>query len=176
MSDFVDPSADLSSDDTDFDELDLLVNPKPTPEAKALDDFDDLEALLGEAMEARAATEQVKAARAKAKSGFANTPEDLERIRRWELANEWKPVANVALFHRYVCACSKHSTVFEGMMLEQVGRSNPRNRRWTAIEDGQLMSGDLPKRTAIRRSEVPMCPVCLPEQGFNLADGLEWTA
>lgn len=177
MNDFSDdPSADL--DDL---EIDSLANPKPTAttsdaEEEALDDFDDLENLLGEAMELKATADKVKAARAKAKSGFGNTPEDLERIRRWELANEWKPVANVALFKRYVCACGKHSTVFEGMMLEQIGRYNPRNKRWTAFDAGQVMSADLPKRTAIRRMEVSMCPVCLPEQGFSLTDGLEWTA
>lgn len=136
---------------------------------------EDLDDLLAEAMQQRRVGDAVKAARARAKAGYGNTPEDLERIRRWEAANEWRSVADVALFHRFKCACGKHSTVFEGMMVEQIGRRNPELHRWTAVAEGTQQSDDLPKRTAIRISKVPMCPVCLPEKGFSLADGLEWS-
>lgn len=146
-------------------------NPKPQREADGI--TEDLDDLLAEAMQQRATGEAVKAARARAKSGYGNTPEDLERIRRWELANEWRAVASVALFHRFTCACRKHSTVFEGMMTEEVGRHNPKNKRWVAVTEPA--PAHLPKRTAIRITPVAMCPVCLPAHGFNLADGLEWS-
>lgn len=163
------------------DELEgLLDNPRP---AKASADdldpdegFDELEALLGDAMAAKAATDKVKAARAKAKSGYQLAPDDLERIRRWELANEWRTVANTILMHRYTCNCGKHSTVFEAMMVEQVGRYNPGNHRWTAQQPGPDVDESLPCRTVVRKSLVPVCPACLPEYGYSLTGCQEWQA
>ena len=161
------------------DELDgLLDNPRPTREASLDPDegFDELEALLGDAMAAKAATDKVKAARAKAKSGFQLAPEDLERIRRWELANEWRTVANTILMHRYTCNCGKHSTVFEAMMVEQIGRYNKDNHRWTAQEPGPDVDDSLPCRTVVRKSLVPVCPACLHEYGYSLVGSQEWIA
>lgn len=44
----------------DFTELEALINPKPTPDAQDDEGFDELEALLGEAMADRKTTEAVK--------------------------------------------------------------------------------------------------------------------
>jgi len=157
--------------ETDFDELESIINPKPTRDSDS-GDFDDLEALLGEALADKKQIEQVKAARAKAKGGFGLSAADLERIKSWELVKEWLPVANVALFHRYTCNCGFHVTLFEGLMLEQRHRSDSRANRWTSQDEEQ--SG-LPMKTAIRKSDVLMCQRCAAGNGYPLATDLEWS-
>jgi hypothetical protein len=161
--------------DEDFAELDELLNPKPTPDAddpdEAEEEIDELEALLGEALADKKVADHVKAARAKAKSGFGLSAEDLERIRKWELAKEWLPVANTALFKRYVCTCGFHTTVFEGLMLEQRHRHSSHANRWT-VQEAALAS--LPNKTAIRTARIPMCQRCAASKGYSLVTDLEW--
>ncbi len=172
------PEADLADDiadcDDDFAELDALINPKPVPDADDPEEgFDELEELLGEAMKERKLGESVKSARAKARSGYQLAPDDLERIRKWELAREWQAATNVALFHRYACACGNHQTVFEGLLLEQRSRTNATSIRWTAQA---TPTAGLPKKTAIRKSTVPMCQRCTAQAGYSLNTDLEWSA
>ena len=162
--------------DEDFAELDELLNPKPLPDAdqpndEAEEEIDELEALLGEAMADKKVADHVKVARAKAKSGYGLSADDLERIRKWELAKEWLPVANTALFKRYVCACGYHSTVFEGLMLEQRHRHSGHANRWTT-QEAALAS--LPNKTAIRTAQIPMCQRCAAGKGYSLVTELEW--
>jgi len=164
----------LTDTPDDFDELEALLNPKPTPdsdEPDAGEEIDELEALLGEAMADKKLSETVKAARAKAKGGFGLSADDLERIRRWELAKEWLPVANVALFRRYTCHCGFHATLFEGLMLEQKHRHDKHANRWTTQETAQAA---LPNKTAIRKSNVPLCQRCAASQGYSLVTDIEW--
>jgi hypothetical protein len=142
--------------------------PAPTSDP---DDLTDLDALLGEAMAERSTAQSVADARKKAKGGYALSPDDLARIRAWELAREWLPVANVALFHRYECKCGKHSTVYEGLMLEQRHRHNKTANRWTTQENAD---SKLPNQTAIRKSQVPMCPACANTKGWDMRAKLEW--
>ena len=171
MTEQLDTPDDFASDgDEDFAELESLINPKP---AKP-DGLDELEELLGEAMASKLEHDRIKEARAKSKSGFGNTPEDLERIRRWELANEWRSAANVAFFERNECACGKHHTVFQALMLRQIGRANPKNIRWTAFADSDRVDYSLPRETAIRVSKVPMCQVCSADQGYSLVTDWTW--
>ena len=168
----IDTPTDFADTDEDFAELDELLNPKPTPDADDSDEgFDELEALLGEAMADRKATEAVKQLRAKAKGGFGLSTEDQGRIRAWELAKEWLPVANTALFKRYACVCGFHTTVFEGLMLEQRHRHSSHANRWTA-QEAALAS--LPNKTAIRTARIPMCQRCAASKGYSLVTDLEW--
>ena len=139
--------------------------------APADDGFGDLDALLGEAMAERSLSQSVIDARKRAKGGYALSQDDQARIRAWELAREWLPVANVALFHRYQCACGKHSTVYEGLMLEQKHRNNKTANRWTT-QDASV--ANLPNRTAIRKSPVPVCPACAEPKGWKLSNAIEW--
>jgi hypothetical protein len=160
--------------DEDFDELEELLNPKPEPDADEPDEeeeVDELEALLGEAMADKKIADAVKAARAKAKGGFGLSAEDQERIRKWELAKEWLPVANTALFKRYVCQCGFHSTVYEGLMLEQRHRHSHHVNRWTT-QEAALAS--LPNKTAIRVASIPMCQRCAASKGYSLVTDLQW--
>ena len=142
--------------------------PAPTSDP---DDLSDLDALLGEAMAERTTAQSVADARKKAKGGYALSADDLARVRAWELAREWLPVMNVALFHRYQCACGKHNTVYEGLMLEQRHRNNATANRWTTQENADAK---LPNRVAIRKSQVPVCPACANSKGWNMSTDLEW--
>ena len=160
---------DYIDQDEDFTELEALINPKPTPDAGDDDGFDELEALLGEALADRKTT--VKQLRAKAKGGFGLSTEDQGRIRAWELAKEWLPVANTALFKRYACVCGFHTTVFEGLMLEQRHRHSSHANRWT-VQEAALAS--LPNKTAIRTTRIPMCQRCAASKGYSLVTDLEW--
>lgn len=167
----LDTAEDLGDSDEDFTELESLLSP-PKPE---VDGLDELEELLGEAMAAKLDADKVKLARAKAKSGFSNTPDDLERIRKWELANEWRPAANVAFFERSQCSCGKHHTVFRQLMLRQVGRLNPNNNRWTVLSrENDIINAKLPKETAMRITKVPICPACCADTGYSLSSHWTW--
>ena len=170
----VDTLDDITGD-ADFAELEALINPdKPKPDADDPDEgFDELEELLGEALKEKALGEYVAKARAKARSGYKLADEDLARIRAWELAREWLPVANVALFHRYACACGNHQTIFEGRLLEQRHRTQAGSNRWTSQASEQP---GLPRKTAIRKSLVPMCQRCSAQVGYSLVTDLEWSA
>lgn len=138
---------------------------------EAPDDFSDLEALLTEAKLEKKTGEAVKEARAKAKAGYGLSVEDLERIKRWELEREWQPVSNVALFRRYECLCGYHSTVFEGLMLEQSHRTMRDSNRWTAAT---TETTGLPSTSAIRKTSVLMCQRCATQHGYSLATSLVW--
>lgn len=171
MTQQVDDFVDQETDD-DFAELDQLLNPKPQPDADdAEEGIDELEDLLAGAMEERKIAQQVKDARAKAKSGFQLGKDDLERIRRWELEREWLPVANTVFFRRSECACGFHSTVFEALMLEQRHRHSQFANRWTKAETSQA---ELPNKSVIRREYVPMCQRCCTGKGFQLAGAQQW--
>lgn len=158
--------------DEDFSDLEALINPKPVPDADEADEgFDELEELLGEAMDAQREIARVKELRKRAKGGFGLSPEDEARIRAWELAREWTAVANCAIFKRYECACGYHSTVFEGLMLEQKHRHDTHANRWTTQECPQ---DGLPNHTAIRTKQIPMCQRCAADNGFSLVTDLHW--
>ena len=146
------------------EELDSLLAPDTN-------DLSDLDNLLGEAMAERKTALAVVEARKRAKGGYALGADDLERIRKWELAREWLPVANVALFRRYTCQCGFHATVYEGLMLEQKHRHSTHANRWT---DQKAAVANLPNKSAIRKSAVPICQRCAVSKGYSLATDLEW--
>lgn len=155
-------------DDEDFAALTAELEAQP---ARRADDIDELEADLAQAKANRDEATAVKQARERSKSRYGNTPEDLERIKRWELSREWEAVANVGLFRRYECNCKAHFTVFEGMMLEQKHRSMRTSNRWTRVEAAQA---NLPNKTAIRKTAVASCQRCTAAKGWDLATDLIW--
>lgn len=169
----------------DFEDLELgeveamPANPKPQvasegdDDDEASDDFSELDDLLADAMQERRETLSVAETRKRAKAGFGLSAEDQDRVRRWELAREWLPVANTAVFRRYVCACGFHSTVFEGLFLEQRHRHSSHANRWTATEASQA---NLPNDTAIRVKPIPMCQRCAESKGFSLKTDIIWEA
>jgi hypothetical protein len=140
-------------------------------EALLADPVDELDSLLADAMSEHNEAKSVVEARKRAKGGFGLGKDDLERIRKWELAKEWLPVANVALFRRYTCQCGFHATVYEGLMLEQRHRHSTHANRWT---DQKTSVASLPNKSAIRKSAVPMCRRCATGKGYSLATDLEW--
>ena len=79
-----------------------------------MNDFDDLEALLGEAKAAEREAREAKEARERAKRGGltpSQRAEDEARLRDWEARHEWRDVANVALFERHRCACGRQQPI-----------------------------------------------------------------
>lgn len=167
----VDTLEDVTGDN-DFADLESLINPKPAPDADDPEEgFDELEELLAGAMSEKADEQRVKEARAKAKGGYGLSPDDLERVRQWELRREWIAVSNTAIFKRYICACGYHSTVFEGLMLEQRHRHDKHANRWTN-QDASVAS--LPNNTAVRVKKIPMCQRCAGGKGFPITSDVIW--
>lgn len=143
--------------------------------AEAGDVLDDL---LAESMAEVKEAQAVKNARERLKRGEVSDKERQageERIRRWELANEWRPVANVALFERYKCACGRQQTIFRQLMQRQEHRHMRGTQRWQQVEAGKA---DLPNEVAVQKWNTPMCTECSPRAGFTFGAGrvTEWRA
>lgn len=155
-------------DDSDEALTDLLE------ELMEADEADPLDALLEESMGAVREAKEAKAARERAKRGgqtAAEQAEDAERIRRWELANEWKAVANVAVFDRYICACGSSQLSFSQLMVRQQHRHLRDSQRWQASTKN---SAGLPSETVIRERAVLMCGGCAPVHGFDMQNPTIW--
>ena len=174
------PAADDQStevkDDSDEALTDLLEELMEADEADEADgaEADPLDALLEESMGAVREAKEAKAARERAKRGgqtAAEQAEDAERIRRWELANEWKAVANVAVFDRYTCACGSSQLVFSQLMVRQSHRHLRDSQRWQASTKN---SAGLPSETVVRERAVMMCAGCAPAHGFNMQNPTIW--
>lgn len=136
---------------------------------------DPLEELLAESLTATREAREAKAARERRKRGgqsAAQQAEDAERLRRWELAHEWKPVANVALFERHTCnSCGRHQTIFRQLMQRQQHRHLRDSQRWQQVEASKA---DLPNEVVVQKWETPMCPACAPQAGFEFKNVMEW--
>lgn len=132
-----------------------------------MNDFDDLEALLGEAKAAERQAHEVKEARERVKRGGltpAQRAEDEARLREWEARNEWRDVANVALFERHRCACGRQQTIFRQLMRKQAHRHLRDSARYVQA-DAQLAA--LPQEILVQKWNTPMCTECSPCMGFD---------
>lgn len=137
-------------------------------------DFSDLDNLLSESLSLSREAKEAKEARLRRKAGWqtpAEKAEDDARLHRWEMANEWKAVANVGLFHRYTCTCGASHTIFEGIMHRQEHRHMKFSMRWQAAEASLAA---LPTETAVRVTAVPVCSSCAASRGFDLAKATVW--
>lgn len=169
--------AQTNSDETD--ELKELLAESPTfsddPEADSEGaESDPLDDLLAESLAASREALEAKLARERRKRGGQSAEqqaEDAERIRRWELAHEWRPVANVALFERHECACGKHHTIFRQLMTRQRHRHLRDSQRW---QQADAALADLPNEVVVQKWETPMCPTCAPQAGFEFRRVTEW--
>jgi len=141
----------------------------------ALDDFSDLNDLLADALSAQKEIADAKAAKDRQKRGGGSSQEraaDAERIARWEAAHEWRAVANVALFHRFSCACGAHSTVFEQLMVRQQHRHLRDSYRWQLTKTAHA---ELPNEVTIRKTSSPVCPKCAESKGWVFSNITEWS-
>lgn len=132
-----------------------------------MNDFDDLEALLGEAKAAERDAAEVKAARERAKRGGlapAQREEDVQRLREWEAKHEWRAVANVAQFERHRCACGRQQTIFRQLMQKQQHRHLRGSVRYVQVE---VQLADLPNEILVQKWSTPMCTECCTRQGFD---------
>ena len=140
--------------------------------------LDPLEALFQEAKASIKDAQAAKDARERIKRGMGSAKDkaaDEERIRRWELANEWKSVASVALFERYRCACGRQQTIFRQFMERQEHRHLRGSMRWQKVEELKI---DLPQEIAVQKWETPICTECSETLGFAFRPGkvTEWQA
>lgn len=145
-------------------------------EESQADSSDPLDELLAESLAATREALEAKQARERRKRGGQSAEqqaEDAERIRRWELAHEWKAVANVALFERYTCACGRHQTIFRQLMTRQQHRHLRDSQRW---QQADAALADLPNEVVVQKWSTPMCPACSPQVGFEFRDVTEWQA
>lgn len=156
---------------TDTDLEDLLEE----SQADTSNDSDPLDELLAESLAAVREAAEAKAARERRKRGgqsAAEAAEDAERLRRWELAHEWKPVANVALFERHTCdSCGRHQTIFRQLMIRQQHRHLRDSQRW---QQAEASLADLPNEVVVQKWSAPMCPACSPQAGFEFRNVTEW--
>lgn len=144
-------------------------------DSRTIPDADPLEDLLAESMAATKEAQAAKAARERIKRGGLTAKEreaDEERIRRWELQNEWRAVANVALFERHRCNCGRQQTIFRQLMERQEHRHLRGSFRWqktTASKAG------LPNEIVVQKWETPMCTYCSTQAGFDFSGSVkEW--
>lgn len=146
-------------------DLEDLLEESLTPAARQ--EPDPLEALLAESMAGAKEAAAAKAARERLKRGGQSAKdkaEDEERIRRWELANEWRTVANVALFERHRCACGRQQTIFRQLMERQENRHLRGSHRWQKVK---ATRPDLPCEIAVQKWETPFCTHCSGDAGFD---------
>ena len=130
-------------------------------------DFDDLEALLGEAKAAERDAREAKDARERVKRGGltpAQRAEDEARLREWEARHEWRAVANVAQFERHRCACGRQQTIFRQLMQKQQHRHLRDSVRYVQV-DAQIAA--LPNEILVQKWNTPMCTECAPRVGFD---------
>lgn len=173
-----------SQQDADFkavepvDDLDSLITLDAViaePSATAPADIDDLDALLGESMAVKRSNDAAKAAKERLKRGGMSQAERLETealIRQWELAHEWKPEANVALFTRQVCHCGVEQTCFNRLMTRMRHRHLAHSAmRWLPAEVAQSV---LPNETTIRVVKVPLCGSCAETKGWSMVNPILW--
>lgn len=145
-------------------------------ESQANGGTDPLDDLLAESMAATKEALEAKQARERRKRGgqsAADAAEGAERIRRWELAHEWRAVANVALFERYECQCGRHQTIFRQLMTRQQHRHLRDSQRWQQADSALT---DLPNEVVVQKWQTPMCPACSSQVGFEFRNVTEWKA
>lgn len=145
------------------------------PAVAPASDFDDLNALLGEAMAATKETEQAKLARERLKRGGLSAAEreaDAARIADWEARHEWRAEANVALFVEITCeTCNTYSTSFSHFMQRQVHRHLRDSQRWTTVDN---CKADLPNEVVLQKKLTAMCDECAPAKGWLLESATTW--
>lgn len=161
--------------DDDLDETVTVDAVTATPNATDFaDPLDDLDALLEESMGTVKQEAAARAARERLKRGGQSAAERLEdaaRIREWEDRNEWRTVANAAVFVQYECACGSLHSVFGGLFAEQDHRHLRQAKRWAAIAQAKA---DLPNHTFIRAVATPVCYDCAGEKGWSFGNATVW--
>lgn len=143
-------------------------------EALLTESIDPLDELLAESLAATREAADAKIARERIKRGGGSAKERAEdeaRIQRWELAHEWKPVANVALFERHECACGRHQTIFRQLMIRQQHRHLHMSQRW---QQTTASIADLPSEVVVQKWASPICVQCAPRAGFTFNNVTEW--
>lgn len=138
-------------------------------------EFDELNALLADAMQNSKAGLEVKAAREKLKKGGLSAAEreaDAARIAEWESKHEWRAEANVALFIETGCDdCGTYSQAFSHYMQRQAHRHLRESRRWVTTD--RIMS-DLPNEVVIQTKMTAMCEDCAPAKGWLIEQATKW--
>ena len=84
----------------------------------------------------------------------------LADIRRIEVAREWLPVADVAMFQIQHCtACDNYAALFTGLFQRQKNRHMRDADRWVTATESQ--NRGLPKEIKNNKVEISMCSFCI---------------
>lgn len=156
----------------------------PAPDSSP-NDFDDLDALLGESVTLRDTEREAKAARDRLRkrgAGSGRTPEEIAadeaRVREWEMKHDWEATAAVALFEKHKCTCcGRAQTIFRQLMLKQQHRIFPATTRWQQIDEIADELSELPREIQVQKWETGMCTNCAEGFGFDFQQVAvsEWT-
>lgn len=131
------------------------------PETPA-DELDDLNALLGEAVQIAAAR---KAVRRGATTGAKVDPAMADLAAMAEAALRWTPQAAVARFVEEHCACGASHKRFDGWFILSQHRTDPSARRFVRAESHE----DLPAWHYVALVEVTYCAECVESEALPLA-------
>lgn len=131
------------------------------PETPA-DELDDLNALLGEAVQIAAAR---KAVRRGATTGAKVDPAMADLAAMAEAALRWTPQAAVARFVEEHCACGASHKRFDGWFILSQHRTDPSARRFARSDSHE----DLPSWHYVALQEVTYCAECVESEALPLA-------
>lgn len=127
-----------------------------------VDDLDDLNALLGEAVQIAAAR---KAVRRGATTGAKVDPAMADLAALAEAAMRWTPQAAVARFVEEHCACGASHKRFDGWFILSHHRTDHSARRFVRADSHE----DLPAWHYIALQEVAYCAECVESEALPLA-------
>ena len=151
------------------DLLDLLSESLAMKKAsKEAAPVDDLDALMAESLSYKEKELAVKRAYAAARKGFSGfSAEEAAAcnaiVRAWDTEQNWIPVQDLAVYHRFTCNCGECHYVFSRFMQRQDHKRNG-SARWVTVEEIDV---DLPRASAVQDFTCAMCTECAEDYEFS---------
>lgn len=160
------------------DLLDLLSESLAMKKAsKETAPVDDLDALMAESLSYKEKELAAKRAYAAARKGFSGfSAEEAAAcnaiVQAWDTEQNWIPVQDLAVYHRFTCNCGECHHVFHRFMQRQDHKRNG-SARWVTVVESD---GDLPRAAAVQDFKTLICTECAdtydfaPEKALPLED------
>lgn len=141
------------------------------PESAFPEADDILDSLLSESMQQKADAQRLKDGRKLLKSGknlaTADLDDLLKDMKRIELQQEWRPVADVAMFSIQTCECCGNvAAMFLGIFQRQYARGQQKVDRWVAASTAE--NRGLPKEIHNQDTTTRFCCFCIEQQGYPI--------
>ncbi len=140
--------------------------------AQSFAGFEELEAIIDEGLAAKRAKEAMQKAKDRLIVGAAGKEqlaEDAARLRAWDAAHCYTPVALCAFFIEQECAeCGEFQYFNQGLFAREEHRTQRGTRRWLPLRrDDVEKPSTLPREVMKRHVVVPFCGECLTSRGFQ---------